>query len=89
MKPNLADKALQLLRARSGVRTDVTLTDGRTVPVWNVAWGRDIGDDYDHVTTNISPAPPTEDQVDFFYTDEIMVIVDPESGTVLLGSDRE
>jgi hypothetical protein len=89
MKPHFSDKALQLLRDRDGIRTDVMLADGRTAAVWNIAWGRDIGDDYDHVTTNVSPAPPAEHQVDFFYTHEIAAIVDPESGIALLDSGRD
>jgi hypothetical protein len=78
-----ARKALEVLRARCGQRTDVILSSGRTIAVWDIAWGCDTGDDFDHVTTNISPGPSEPHEIDFIYTSEISVIVDFSSGEIL------
>ena len=78
-----ARTALEVLRKRSPQITDVRLGDGRVLRVHNVAWGRDRGDDYDHVTTNISPSPSEEHTVDFFFTSEIEALIDPETESVL------
>ena len=45
--------------------------------VWNIAWGYDIGDEYAHITTNISPAMK-DASVDFFYTNDILEIINAE-----------
>ena len=52
------------------------------IAVWDVAWGRDIGDDFDHVTSNVSPGPATEHTIDFFFTNEIVGII-PDTGATL------
>jgi len=31
---------------------------GRRFRVFDIAWGRDMGDEHDHITANISPGPP-------------------------------
>ena len=72
-----AERALQVLRGRSGQRTEVTLSSGRQIVVWNVAWGRDEGDEFDHLTTNISPEPAEPHEVDFIFSSEISTIMDP------------
>jgi hypothetical protein len=46
---------IDLLVDRDGVPRVVTLTDGTQLTVHNIAWGYDIGDEYAHITTNISP----------------------------------
>lgn len=59
--------------------TTVHLEDGSEVRVYNIAWGYDLGDDYAHVTTNISPRQEDTSE-DFFYTSDIIEIIDEESG---------
>jgi hypothetical protein len=54
--------------------------------VFNIAWGEDFGDDYEHVTTNISPSVEGT-TVDLFFTDEVAEIVEAESGAVLWKAD--
>ena len=81
MDPQAAANALAILRKRDSLPTDVRLSDGRSVRVLNVAWGRDLGDEFDHVTTNVSPSLDSEDTIDIFYTSEIEALSDPESGT--------
>ena len=55
----------------------------------DVAWGYDQGEDVAHVTTNVSPGPGPDDEVelpyglDFFHANEITRIEDVETGAVL------
>ena len=79
-KPSHAT-ALDILKARNGEPSDVTLTPNRVVRVYNIAWGYDLGDPVAHITTNISPVPD-DCPSDFFFADEIVRIVDPDNGAV-------
>lgn len=76
-------EVLSILRARDGVETFVDLANGSRLPVLDIAWGYDIGDEYSHITTNCSPGAPGQD-VEFFYTNEVVALVDPRMGTVLV-----
>ena len=80
MDPQSAITALTILKKRDPDPTDVQLEDGRVLRVYNVAPGRDLGDEFDHVTTNISPSPACDHTVDVFYTNEIAGLVDPDTG---------
>ena len=71
-----------MLRARDGLPTRVTLRDGRVFNVHNIAWGQDMGDPEYHITTNISPAPHSTHVIDFFRTEDVASIGDPQSGTL-------
>jgi hypothetical protein len=73
---------LRLLRQRDGRLTKVVLGDGRTLAVFNIAWGHDVGDSFAHVTTNISPSVEGAD-IDVFTTDSVVAIIDPATGTAL------
>lgn len=75
-----------LLNARGGHRTELELSDHRSLIAYNIAWGEDIGDDYEHLTTNISPAVDGTD-ADLFFTDEVAKILDPETRAVLWETD--
>lgn len=48
-------EVITLLASRDGIPTVVTLNTGSQCTVHNIAWGYDVGDEYAHVTTNISP----------------------------------
>jgi hypothetical protein len=87
-KPQHA-QALDILKKRNGVLSNVTLFNGRVVPVRNIAWGYDLGDPVAHITTNISP-PSAESKLpsDFFFANDIVRIVDPENGAVWFESQR-
>jgi hypothetical protein len=74
-----------LLRSRDGQKTYVHLSGERILEVFNIAWGDDIGDDYEHLTSNISPGVPGA-IVDLFFTDEVASVTDGE-GSVLWQSD--
>ena len=75
-----------LLKARDGDATNLELSAQRALTVFNIAWGEDFGDDYEHVTTNISPSIDGT-TVDLFFTDEVTKIVEPTSGAILWETD--
>lgn len=72
-----AEQIIQILRERDGVATEVQLTGNRVYTVYDIAWGRDIGNPHYHITTNISPGPPEPHTIDFFFTDEVASIRAP------------
>jgi hypothetical protein len=79
-----ADQELiDLLVAREGIWTEVELFDGKTLRVLNIAWGYDQGDEYAHVTTNCSPSPGRRVPMDFFFTNDVTRVIDPETREVL------
>ena len=82
MDPTRAETALRVLQAREPYPTDVDLVSGASFRVFNVAWGKDSGSEYHHVTANCSPAVP-DHQIHFFLTSEIVALRDPESGEVV------
>lgn len=84
MTPEQGATALSILLARNGRLTLVTLSENRESQVLNVAWGRDFGADFDHVTTNISPAVRGL-SVDFFHTSEIVKLCDENGGDLFVG----
>jgi hypothetical protein len=82
MTPARGEAALAILRDRNGQLTIVELASGLRCEVMNTAWGRDMGDDFDHVTTNISPGQASL-LVDFFFMNEVARIRDGATGAVL------
>jgi hypothetical protein len=84
MPPQRDDNAIiALLKSRDGQATMVRLTGKRTIRVFNIAWGYDDGDEFAHVTTNISPRVSGE-QIDFFFTHEVLNIEAAETGQTIL-----
>jgi hypothetical protein len=87
-EPDPADlRVLAVLQARDGVLTEVALSDGQVLPVWDIAWGYDAGDSWAHVSTNISPGPPGS-PFDVFSTSEVLTVRAPETGDVLFHAGR-
>jgi hypothetical protein len=77
------DKALvDLLRQRDGASTTVIFKDDRRLEVRNVACGYDEGDEYAHISTNVSPQV-TGVPFDFFFTSEVQTVLDPGTGARL------
>lgn len=75
---NILDDALiRLLVARDGRLTVAVLNDGSEAVFSNIAWGYDLGDQYAHITTNISPNVEGL-EVDFFFTNELRDLRDFE-----------
>lgn len=77
---------IDLFKENDGARLDVSLTDSRTSKVWNISWGYDIGDEYAHITTNISPDVQNA-SIYFFYTNEILRIRKFDGGQILYSVD--
>lgn len=81
--PDAADtKLIELLQRRDGLLTTVRLRDGSQHVVKDIAWGYDLGDEYAHITTNVSPGGGGL-PVDFFYADAIVGLSDTASGEVI------
>jgi len=75
-----------LLQSRDGQETAVELSQDRRLFVFNIAWGDDLGDEFEHITTNISPSVDGA-PIDLFFTDEVARVVDPVSGEILWRAD--
>lgn len=78
---------IDLLSARNGVRTVVKLRCGAQHEVWDIAWGYDALNDQPHVTTNVSPGVPDR-PLDVFTTDEVLTVLDPDSGQTIWPGDH-
>jgi hypothetical protein len=83
----LDEVIINILRSRDSVPT-VRVRGGQVYVVYDIAWGYDMGDQYAHVTTNISPR--VEDRpIDFFFTSEIERMVDPVTGSLLFEAESK
>ena len=87
-RPGRGAQIVKLLNARDGKPTLVALEDGSEVTVWDIAWGRDDGEDWEHVTTNSSPGGEGR-AIDFFLTSEVVSIRDAETGEALDAGEEE
>ena len=82
-QPEPADTDLiNLLITRDGAPTLVSVLEGDSYTVLNIAWGYDFGDEYAHVTTNVSPFIPNA-PIDFFFTDCVTEVRDASTGTII------
>ena len=82
MTPDDDKKLINILKHRDARLTKLELSDGKVISVWNIAFGYDLGDDFAHITTNISPDQPGYD-IDFFYTSDVAKVVDGDSGQII------
>lgn len=73
---------VEFLEARDGDLSVVFLKSGQTLRVFNIAAGIDIGDQFPHITSNISPDVGGE-SVDFFSSGDVSHIEDGQ-GKLLL-----
>lgn len=83
---NIDQNIIDILISRDGQPTVVHLADKRVLKIWNIAWGYDIGDDFAHITTNISPEIKNSN-IYYFNINEIQKIEDQTNGKTLY--DRE
>ncbi|WP_019928305.1 hypothetical protein [Nocardia sp. BMG111209] len=76
---------LRLLRDRDrdGVPSEVVLRDGSRLLTFNISWGYDPKGATAQVATNISPSIEGV-AVEFFTTNAVVAINDPETGAPLL-----
>jgi hypothetical protein len=65
---------IDIFKSRDGLETKVELKNGKLISVWNIAWGYDIGDEFAHITSNISPNIDNA-TIDFFFSTEISKIL--------------
>ncbi|MBE7209810.1 MAG: hypothetical protein INR65_02235 [Gluconacetobacter diazotrophicus] len=80
--PGRGSLIVNLLQRREGRPTLVELSNGRLLDIRNIVWGRDPGDNWEHVTINVSP--PVADAVpDNISTRDVARIIDPASGSIL------
>ncbi len=71
------ESIIKLFNRFHGEELVVYTSSNKKYVVWNIAWGYDIGDEYAHITTNISTDIENE-SIDFFYTNEISKIFSAE-----------
>ena len=86
MTKDQGEQIKHILESRSGLLTEVRLASGQTFAVHNVAAGHDMGVDFAHFTTNISPSPEGPHTVDFFHADQVDRVTASESGEVLFAA---
>ncbi|ESY39083.1 hypothetical protein NKK48_12000 [Mesorhizobium sp. C386A] len=84
MTPRESEYVIKLLVSRNGSNSLVTLTSGTTHRVLNIVYGRDLGEQFDHISTNVTP-PQEGLESDFFYASEVQEIA-AEDGVVLFRS---
>ena len=73
---------VQMLEARGGKLTLVELSDGQVIRAFNSAYGRDLGEEWEHTTFNCSPTVAGE-TVEFVQTSNIVRVVDPATDELL------
>ncbi len=64
----------------------MVLSQDRRLIVFDIAWGEDLEDDFEHITTNVSPGVDGA-VIDLFFTDEVVSVVDPNGGETLWQTD--
>ena len=77
--PGKGSEIVALLESRHGLLTEVVLKGGKRVRFRSVAWGRDMGDDWEHVNLFVSVDPPPSRDDQFCSTSEIVEVLDPAS----------
>jgi len=81
MDSSSSRRIVEILVRRNGIPTDIDLESGQVVRALTVAYGLDIHDEFHHITTNANP--PGDLPIDFFYTNEIVRISDPDTRRTL------
>jgi len=84
--PGLGIGIVELLEARDGQKTLIVLEDGQTLEAYDCAAGRDMGDEWEHVSINTSPLFPERD-FHFLMTSDIVRIIDPNNDATLYERD--
>ncbi|TIN74628.1 hypothetical protein [Mesorhizobium sp.] len=80
MTPREGEYLVKLLLSRNGSVSIVTLSNGSVHRVFNIVPGRDAGEQFDHISTNIAVLYEDRES-DFFYASEVCEIA-TEDGTV-------
>lgn len=82
LPPPRDEALLAMFRERDGNPLKVVLRNGSILTVFNIAWGYDMGDEYSHVTSNVSPDVEGS-SVDLFFTNDVDHVLDPATGAIL------
>jgi hypothetical protein len=83
----LDEAIVDLLRSRDSLPTEIRIRDDKVFVAYDIAWGYDVGEEFAHVTTNISPGADGR-SIDFFFTNDVERIVDPATGVVLFEAGK-
>jgi hypothetical protein len=70
---------IPLLKKRSGQCTTVMLSERRQLEVYQIVPGDSFGDNFENVTTNVSPRVQCA-AIDLTFTDEVSKIIAPVTG---------
>ncbi len=73
----------KLLERRTGIPSLIRMADGVEFIVYDIAWCRDAGDMWEHLTANNSPAYNMH-QCHFFFLSDVLAVLDPDTGVILL-----
>ncbi len=89
MTSEIGKKIVKILKDRDGIWTKIILKDGREIETLNIVWGYDLGDEYAHITTNISPESKEQIEYDiiFFYSNEVAKLTNPIDDTIIYQVD--
>lgn len=83
LKEGLGAPLLRVLAARIGRPTIVRMANGDEHLVFDgTAWGRDLGDMWEHVTAALGPGSGSD--MEFFYMSDVTSLIDPDTGGVLI-----
>ncbi|TFW14486.1 hypothetical protein EGY25_04655 [Brevundimonas intermedia] len=83
LKEGLGAPLLKVLAARCGQPTIVRMANGDEQLISDgTAWGRDLGDVWEHVTAEYYPAG--QQTVAFFYMSDVESLIDPDTRRVLI-----
>ena len=80
--PGRGIELIELLESRGGQLTLLELANGTTYRSFNIAYGRDYGDEWGHFTLNISPRIDGE-FVEWLSSGDVRAARDPETAEVL------
>lgn len=83
LEEGLGSAVRKLLETRCGMPTIVQLANGEDLLAYDIAWGRDLGDLWEHATINASP-PRDGRPTYFIYLSEVVRLRDAETGFVLI-----
>ncbi|MBI2261008.1 MAG: hypothetical protein HYU62_05015 [Caulobacterales bacterium] len=80
--PGRGNALVLMFEARDGKLTLVELDDGRMIRAFNSAYGRDLGEEWEHTTFNCSPVVDGE-PTEFVQTSDIVRVIDPATDEIL------
>jgi hypothetical protein len=86
IKDGLGAPIRKLLESRSGKLTLLRMANGEELEVFDVAWGRDAGDFWEHVTVNCSPNVKGR-PIHFIMMSDVEAAIDPTTRQVHLKQD--